>query len=453
MCKECGNMTTTGVPSPLQAFLEDRLPGFSCDVVRDIEDPDKYPPAASHLGHCNGSGQCCPLPMGFRNQFQEGITHTGQRLYGILYFFSNENMMQSCVYTLVRVTAALSATTPQVLGDVFGFFRGGVGNKESGKNKNGQDGITCQHQGDPSTKGDGDYFCGWCASGLRDEVKKIEWIPFDTKPGGHYRETVGKALIQIKGEKNSLKASTNLSTLTDGNHYVSPLTGELYTAVSATFGGTYLSWVLYLSDALHSGLESLATEFKQIECRGCRECDPNKCKKGAHGQGSGQCGCQSIVSCTGVLPVLYRHGFSYGNPFDLEGYEQKDGKTEGDYSIEKKGGEKHCHEFLQSLSAVIKKKEEAASQQGQDTKEHPLTNLLSQVGKLQYDIRLPWIFVLTLAWLVAVLYLAFGAIWPLDWTHMRSHWLRGGAHQWQCMWYKVMTGRKGMELVEYFGRK
>nr|BAN66117.1 variant erythrocyte surface antigen-1, alpha subunit [Babesia bovis] len=200
MCKECGNMTTTGVPSPLQAFLEDRLPGFSCDVVRDIEDPDKYPPAASHLGHCNGSGQCCPLPMGFRNQFQEGITHTGQRLYGILYFFSNENMMQSCVYTLVRVTAELSATTPQVLGDVFGFFRGGVGNKETGETKSGQKSKECTHSGDPSKKGNDDYFCGWCASGLRDVVKDIEWIP---KGKDSYRETVGRALIDIKGDKDT----------------------------------------------------------------------------------------------------------------------------------------------------------------------------------------------------------------------------------------------------------
>ncbi|EDO07803.1 variant erythrocyte surface antigen-1 alpha subunit [Babesia bovis T2Bo] len=53
-CQTCLQPTTTGVPSPLQAFLEDRLPGFSCDVVRNT-DTDKdtvYPPAASHLGHC-----------------------------------------------------------------------------------------------------------------------------------------------------------------------------------------------------------------------------------------------------------------------------------------------------------------------------------------------------------------------------------------------------------------
>ncbi|EDO07149.1 variant erythrocyte surface antigen-1 alpha subunit [Babesia bovis T2Bo] len=71
MCSQCGNMTTTGVPSPLQAFLEDRLPGFSCNAVPDNETPE-YPSAASHLGHCGGSGQCCPLPMGFRNQFYSG---------------------------------------------------------------------------------------------------------------------------------------------------------------------------------------------------------------------------------------------------------------------------------------------------------------------------------------------------------------------------------------------
>nr|BAN64769.1 variant erythrocyte surface antigen- alpha subunit [Babesia bovis] len=130
------------------------------------------------------------------------------------------------------------------------------------------------------------------------------------------------------------------------------------------------------------------------------------------------------------------------------GYQQS-GKDKRDYSIDNKQNPRHCHEFLESLQNVIKTKEEV-SQKDQD---HPLTNLLTQVGKLQYDIRLPWIFVLTLAWLVAVLYLAFGAIWPLDWTHMRSHWLRGGEHQWQCMWYKVMTGRKGVDLMEYFGRR
>ncbi|KAG6440211.1 variant erythrocyte surface antigen-1 alpha subunit [Babesia bovis T2Bo] len=449
ICRTCLQPTTTGVPSPLQAFLEDRLPGFSCDeVVNDDKDNPDYPPAASHLEHCNGSGQCCPLPMGFRGQFLKGGISdcTGKRLYGILYFFSNGDMMQSCVYTLVRVTAALSATTPQVLGDVFGFFRGGVGNPEQqeGQQK-GTNANKCDHSKKLSDKKTDDYFCGWCASGLRDEVQKIEWIPFDSTPGGQYLSTVGKALRDIKGDKGSSgkqTGTTSLSALTDSNHYVSPLTGELYTAVSATFGNTYLSWVLYLSDSLYWGLQSLASEFKQIECRGCKgQCDPNKCKKGHHGASSdGQCGCQSIVSCTGVLPVLYRHGFSYGNPFNLEGFQQS-GKDKGDYSIQKAQSTKQCHQFLDSINAVIKTESTT-----------PLTNLLSQVGKLQYDIRLPWIFVLTLAWLMAVLYLAFGAIWPLDWTHMRSHWLRGGEHQWQCMWYKVMTGRKGMALVEYFGK-
>ncbi|EDO06183.1 variant erythrocyte surface antigen-1 alpha subunit [Babesia bovis T2Bo] len=465
ICQTCLQPTTTGVPSPLQAFLEDRLPGFSCKEVldQDMEENPTYPPAASHLGHCSGSGQCCPLPMGFRNQFHKGSTSdsTGARLYGILYFFSNENMMQSCVYTLVRVTAALSATTPQVLGDVFGFFRGGVGNPEEDKEKRKG---TCNHDQDPRTSTDNNkYFCGWCASGLRDEVKKIGWIPKKEEDGGKYRGTVGQALINIKGDKDTgasaysdaTATTNNLSTLTDGNHYVSPLTGELYTAVSATFGNVYLSWVLYLSDALEGGLQSLSDAFRNIECRGCKgQCDPNKCKKGEHGQKSTRvCGCSSIVSCTGVLPVLYRHGFSYGNPFNLEGYQQKDGKTDGQYDIVKAGGTKRCHEFLDSLQDVIKKKEEEASSKDQKD-QHPLTKLLSEVGQLQYDIRLPWIFVLTLAWLVAVLYLAFGAIWPLDWTHMRSHcrgWFRKGS---LSPWEVLMVGKKkGRGILEYFGRK
>ncbi|EDO07573.1 variant erythrocyte surface antigen-1 alpha subunit [Babesia bovis T2Bo] len=325
ICDKCHQQYMDGFPSPLQAFLEDRLPGFSCKEIPEDDKPE-YPPAASHLGHCNGSGQCCPLPMGFRGQFHKGSTSdfTGARLYGILYFFSNENMMQSCVYTLVRVTAALSATTPQVLGDVFGFFRGGVGNNEEGMPQKGDVEKKCEHTGNPSETSEENkekYFCGWCASGLRDVVKQIEWIRKKDDDEGQYRGTVGQALINIKGDKGTGSAvpyssagatTSNLSRLTKNCQYLSPLTGELYTAVSATFGGTYLSWVLYLSDALHSGLESLSEAFLQIECNACKgQCDPNRCKKGEHGQGSGQCGCQSVVSCTGVLPVLYRHGLSY----------------------------------------------------------------------------------------------------------------------------------------------
>ncbi|EDO05228.1 variant erythrocyte surface antigen-1 alpha subunit [Babesia bovis T2Bo] len=437
-CEKCHQQYMDGFPSPLQAFLENRLPGFSCEVVRNTDtdnDTPEYPPAASHLGHCGGSGQCCPLPMGFRGNFHSGSTSdmTGQRLYGILYFFSNEHMMQSCAYRLVRVTSALSATTPQVLGDVFGFFRGGVGNPVKGENQKGQKNQQCGHIGSSSEKEHEDkYFCGWCASGLRDVVKEIEWIQ-KVVGGDDYRTSVGQALINIKDDKDSAAtANTSLSTLTDSNHYVSPLTGELYTAVSATFGGTYLSWVLYLSDALHSGLESLSEAFRNIECRGCKGCDPNKCRKGSHGETGNA---QYMVSAT-VTHSTWR------------GTSRRGKRMEGDYSIEKKeNGKKQCHQFLDSLKKVIESTEKATSQ-----KDHPLSNLLTQVGQLQYDIRLPWIFVLTADWLVAVLYLAFGALWPLDWTYMRSHWLRGGEHQWQCMWYKVMTGRRGVDLMEYFGR-
>ncbi|EDO06054.2 variant erythrocyte surface antigen-1 alpha subunit [Babesia bovis T2Bo] len=129
------------------------------------------------------------------------------------------------------------------------------------------------------------------------------------------------------------------------------------------------------------------------------------------------------------------------------GYQQS-GKDKRDYSIDNKQNPRHCHEFLESLQNVIKTKEEV-SQKDQD---HPLSNLLSQVGQLQYDIRLLWIFVLTLAWLVAVLYLAFGAIWPLDWTHMRSHcrgWFRKGS---LSPWEILMVGKKkGRGILVFFG--
>eukprot|EP00371_Babesia_bovis_P000022 XP_001608669.1 variant erythrocyte surface antigen-1, beta subunit [Babesia bovis T2Bo] len=105
------------------------------------------------------------------------------------------------------------------------------------------------------------------------------------------------------------------------------------------------------------------------------------------------------------------------------------------------GQNKQCHDFLSTLESIIK-----------EDNNTPFNKLIKEINKLIYTTRLPWIFVLTIAWLVAVLYLAFGAIWPLDWTHMRSHcrgWFRKGS---LSPWEVLMVGKKkGRSIVEFFG--
>nr|BAN64997.1 variant erythrocyte surface antigen-1, beta subunit [Babesia bovis] len=203
--------------------------------------------------------------------------------------------------------------------------------------------------------------------------------------------------------------------------------------------GTYLSWLVYLIEKFETGLKGLAKDYRDIACRDdCNTgapggaCGPG-CGKGTHGTtcnpGSsgdqGVCKCPSVVSCTGVLPVLYKYGFGYGNVKALH-------KTGA-------GQKKQCHDFLGTLTNVEKSTE--------------FKKLTTSINQLIYTTRLLWIFVLTIAWLVAVLYLAFGAIWPLDWTHMRSHcrgWFRKGS---LSPWEVLMVGKKkGRGILEYFGK-
>nr|BAN64526.1 variant erythrocyte surface antigen- beta subunit [Babesia bovis] len=229
------------------------------------------------------------------------------------------------------------------------------------------------------------------------------------------------------------------------SQYLCPLSGKQYGQLSPAMAGTYLSWLVYLIGEFRTGLEGLETAFKGISCAsdGCRSvgvagngCGNGTCTRGTHGNtcdgsSGGVCGCTSVVSCTGVLPVLYRYGFGYGN-------------VEALHDTAGVGTPKKCDAFLTTLKGVLK---------GEHIK-HNGSGLHHEINKLIYTTRLPWIFVLTLAWLVAVLYLAFGAIWPLDWTHMRSHctgWFRKGS---LSPWEVLMVGKnKGRGILEFFGKE
>ncbi|GFE55993.1 variant erythrocyte surface antigen-1 family protein protein, putative [Babesia ovis] len=81
---ECGQ-TSAGTPSPLQAFLCDCLPGFTCTRVmgilkavtnnntEELSDSNKYsdcyPEFLSHRGHTKVFGTECAVPMGFSGSF------------------------------------------------------------------------------------------------------------------------------------------------------------------------------------------------------------------------------------------------------------------------------------------------------------------------------------------------------------------------------------------------
>ncbi|KAG6440213.1 variant erythrocyte surface antigen-1 beta subunit [Babesia bovis T2Bo] len=447
--KKCGVFegTSNRTESPLQSFLCDRLGSLRCKAIIGKGNVEEYPEIKEHmdpedispLGHIGKPPIHCPVPMGWSMDKEKHFkdlskTHkiagldkgsgvspgnypihcTGNTLSLLLEYYCDPEKCQSgTLVVLLRLLACITPTVPRTLGDLFGFYYYIV---YIGGNKGVGEGVYDKLKG-------------------KEKESKLHMPSIGGGP-----DAVVTALETYGGDCKTGTQNGSLKCLVDcaygtGAKYLSPLSGQQYGQLSPVMAGTYLSWLVYLIGEFQGGLDKLKEDYMNIQCKdecgtgvgGAASGCGDQCRQGNHGDKNNCCGCSSIVSCTGVLPVLYKYGFGYGDVKELHDT----------------GGTKKCHEFLGTLEKVLT---------GDHLKNGSTTGLHHEINQLIYTTRLPWIFVLTLAWLVAVLYLAFGAIWPLDWTHMRSHWLRGGEHQWQCMWYKVMTGRKGMALVEYFGK-
>ncbi|EDO08169.2 variant erythrocyte surface antigen-1 beta subunit [Babesia bovis T2Bo] len=478
--KNCGLQNAagsgTGSGSPLMAFLCDTVTGLHCGMTtgKDLNSGKQdYPSIEDHLeaketsplGHFGKPPMHCPVPMGWSkdvtgsganrvNHFKDlKDTHktgtltgvgqspgtypvhcTGNTLSYLLEYYCDPVHCQGTLVVLLRLLACITPTVPRTLGDLFGFYYYIV------------------------------YIGGFQSWDFKPNglwhLMKGELNQVSLNMGSSSGDKVIKALDKFSGvsvdsaDIHSTVIDVSLRTLysTNNGPYLCPLSGQQYGQLSPAMAGTYLSWLVYLIEGFEEGLDKLKEEFTKVDCRndGCKNgpgrsagcSDSGECQKGSHGDpcpsgggsggaNQGVCGCASVVSCTGVLPVLYRYGFGYGDVKALH----KDG-----------GDSKKCHDFLTTLTKVLNgdhlKKEGATS------------GLHYEINKLIYTTRLPWIFVLTLAWLVAVVYLAFGAIWPLDWTHMRSHcrgWFRKGS---LSPWEVLMVGKKkGRGILEFFGGK
>ncbi|EDO07873.2 variant erythrocyte surface antigen-1 beta subunit [Babesia bovis T2Bo] len=459
--KNCGLQSGAGSTSvsALQGFLCDAIGTMACNQTIGVDlnsRKQSYPDIEEHMnkivtpsGEVKGPHkeypELCPVPMGWDkdNHFKDLTqgTHkqaelttkppgqqqkypahcTGNTISHLLEYYCDPEKCHGTLVVLLRLLACITPTVPRTLGDLFGFYYYIVyiGARQSWN-------FTAKSV--------------W--SKLRDEVENVGLGM--VKKG----ETLVTALDKFSGttaESNGTNGTLScLSGCSTGSPYLSPLSGQQYGQLSPLMAGTYLSWLVYLIEKFEKGLEGLKEEFKKVDCRG-DGCGRGKagavgcgesCKAGSHGMpcsgggGGGVCQCTSVVSCTGVLPVLYKYGFGYGNVTELH---------------DAGGGEpKKCHDFLETLKGVLGGEQLDSAKKG----------LHHEINQLIYTTRLPWIFVLTLAWLVAVLYLAFGAIWPLDWTHMRSHcrgWFRKGS---LSPWEVLMVGKKkGRGILEFFGGK
>ncbi|GIX61139.1 extracellular matrix-binding ebh [Babesia caballi] len=175
--------------------------------------------------------------------------------------------------------------------------------------------------------------------------------------------------------------------------YLSPLTHTYGATYSPKFASTYLSWVVYLVEVFDERLNELLVEFNNINCK---DCAPHcSCTEGQHGSTS--CQCDSVVSCAGVLPVFYAHGFNFTNAYALKG------GTHGTDTMKRS-----CQKFHDQLSNVLA---EGA----------PLTKLLLTIDDFLYMFRFYFVYNLSSIWIMYVCVVLYIYFYRADLLHVKSH--------------------------------
>ncbi|GIX63211.1 variant erythrocyte surface antigen-1 family protein [Babesia caballi] len=192
--------------------------------------------------------------------------------------------------------------------------------------------------------------------------------------------------------------------------YLSPLTHSAGATYAPVHASVYLSWLAYLTDDFHEWFQNLLDEFKNIDCSksGCRGTKGKTCStshaRGTHGTASGQCQCDSVVHCGGVLPLLYANGFGFHNAYSLKGGMHGSDPTK-----------RSCQQFHDQLSNVL-------------SPDAPLHNLLLAIDDFLYLFRFYFLYNLSAIWALYFCIILYTLFFILDTLHLRSHLRFSSSH-------------------------
>ncbi|GIX61866.1 variant erythrocyte surface antigen-1 family protein [Babesia caballi] len=434
--KECG---TQGKASPLQAFLTDNLQGFHVAHQSATLSPhhlDNHPP-----------GSMCHVPMGFASALTTDTNATGWNIYYLLEHFCSGP--KTPLRQLCEKLSSLTKRTPRTLGDLFGFMwhlNGQLFNKaeimqslNAAHNQKANDIESTISKlkavwkmrpslSSPEKSGVVQSLEAMAPSipflyqlFMMDESKFLPITFFNLRQQCHrykggrnialeHKDPAGvpcshsdsnspadlHSLYQPVGPKPRTSGGTDpYEACRNGGcgPYLYPLThtdGATYVPVLAS---AYLSWFLYLSDDFEAGLRDMLERFKGLEC--------TKCKNSCHSDstGSASCSCPSIVECSGVLPLLYSNGFSFGNAYSLKG------GTQGTDPMKR-----NCQKFHSQLTAVLAQNESA-----------PLFKLLLTIDDFLYMFRFYFFYNLSSFWILYVCIVLYIYLLRADLLHIRSH--------------------------------
>ncbi|GIX64159.1 variant erythrocyte surface antigen-1 family protein [Babesia caballi] len=368
-CKHDGCGSQSNKPSPLQAFLTDKLKGLC----------RKHPGTSSHLATCSGS--LCHVPMGFAGKLRTDAGGGLNIAYALGSFCGGFN---TPLRQLSEKLGCLTKRTPRTLGDMFGFTW---------------------------------HLKGQLAKSF-DNITNAEWLKNlvgHTPFSNNLIEEHGKNLTKFVGTDHTSHGNSpaDLTALYSSgcnqkNQNCGPYLYPLTHSDGATFGkpapyaSTYLSWVLYLTDELETGLQELLDTFKNIDCSktGCRgNTTGSKCGKnhanGTHGSNN-DCSCDSVVHCGGVLPLLYRYGFTFSDMGALFGEGTNGTKTK-----------RTCEHFHTQLQSVINGE--------------PLRDLFTSIDAFLFLFRKYFLGNNSGFWSIYICLILYTFFFLLDTLHVRSH--------------------------------
>ncbi|GIX66237.1 uncharacterized protein BcabD6B2_56730 [Babesia caballi] len=442
--------TCTG-HSPLQAFLSDKLKGFSL----------AHSSTSSHMAH-HPPASMCYVKMGFNTERIKVSNKTGSDIHNTLRPLCGSDV--SPLRQLCEKLSCLTKRTPRTLGDVFGFYAQLIDQLFSSRFTMESlvavivQSLQTSHQPhnintDPyaaltfienkvaervsqplpqpqlappsglarsllSIYNDLPFwFQLFMVNGSRD----LPLALFDLRQQCH-KEGTGNAIIH-NGATDSSNSNHNCSShpgdlwslfskvsaapggrRTDKHDacrksncggYLFPLSYTKGSTFAPKFAMTYLSWVLYLADDLQNGLQEMLVEFKAVTCG---------LKSVGHDQ-SGNCSCHSVVQCGGILPLLYTNGFTFDTTTLLNGWTKQSGGRNWKHETSLT---RSCQKFHSALSNVLS---EGA----------PLHNLLLAIDEFLYYVRFRFMSLVSSFWLCSLAILLYFTFYGIDVLHLQSH--------------------------------
>ncbi|GIX66148.1 variant erythrocyte surface antigen-1 family protein [Babesia caballi] len=397
---KCGKQN--GAASPLQAFLTDNLKGFRRD----------HPGTSDHLASCS-SKSMCHVPMGFKAEYLRESPGYGYHVFYPLLFYCSDHSRP--LRLLSDKLHCISNYTPRSLGDMFGFYLHlclQVFNKRSEdlseyvtkllktRNHPSRAGLVIFEYLEHSIVELGSAVHGvvrHCHNRkASDPVKQIKHQTVSGEQCSHSHSQSPADLWSLFSVMD--KTKNDCSSSKKCGAYLSPLTrsnGSTF-GKSAAFASTYLSWVSYLSDNFKERLEGLLTDFTNITCTECKTLNGGTCNCAKGNHGTSNCQCDSVVSCSGVLPLFYEHGFNFFDVQSLSGNGSGNTQTK-----------RNCGQFHSQLQTVITG--------------DPLNTLLTTIDAFLYAIRWEFFSKLSGFWTIYTCLILYTFFFLLDTLDLRSH--------------------------------